>query len=231
MGRIGLLPPPVNFADFVSPPLAALYQFYFNAKGFSEGMLFAFDPDLDVLMVTATGVDKRHLDRGEVVAIDYRAGPGLRVLAPRGVSPPAPSVEAWEIRALVAAAPTVRIAGGRAVPIIRAGIHAHVGVSTVDHTAVETVAPNRERFPYGFGCGTDMMVDVARDTVTRSRAVNDPNDPRRYARWHLLYHGEMAVELWKPGLPDTTLTGLLDQYDPAADATVRFTPQHIDQPV
>lgn len=234
MGQLGLLPPPATFADFVSAQLATLYEAYLATKGFSEGMLFAFDPELDVLMVTATGVDKRCLDRADVVAIDHRAGPRLRVLAPQGVTPRAPSVEAWEVRALVAAVPTVRIGGGREVPIIRAGIHAHVGVTHVDGAAVETVAPNRQRFPYGFGCGTDLMVDVARDTAARSHAINDPDDPRRYVRWHLLYHGEMAVELWKTGIPQTTqttLTGLIDQYDPAADATIQFTPHHIDQPV
>lgn len=97
MGRLGLLPPPVRFADYASPALAALYAEYFSSKGFSEGMLFCFDPGLDVLVVTATGgdgVDKRLLERDDVVAIDHRAGPVLQVLAPRGHTPKAPSVEA-----------------------------------------------------------------------------------------------------------------------------------------
>lgn len=246
MGRLGLLPPPVRFADYVSPQLAAMYEAYFSSKGFSEGMLFAFDPGLDVLVVTATGgdgVDKRHLGRDDVVAVDHRAGPVLQVLAPRGRTPKAPSVEAWEIRALFAAAPTVRVGrseggrwmpcetGGREVPIIRSGIHAHVGVDAVDESVVETVELDRDRFPYGFGCGTDLMVEVGRDIARRSQAMNDPRDPRRYVRWHLLYHGEMAVELWKPGIPGTPLTGLLDQYDPTADGSVHFTPDHIHQRV
>lgn len=117
------------------------------------------------------------------------------------------------------------------MPIIRGGVHAHVGVDMVDESMVETVELDRDRFPYGFGCGTDLMIEVGRDIARRSQAMNDPSDPRRYVRWHLLYHGEMAVELWKPGILDTPLTGLLDQYDLAADVSIHFTADHIDQPV
>jgi hypothetical protein len=102
-----------------------------------------------------------------------------------------------------------------------------VGVSRADSTVIESVPPNRELYPYGFGCGTDLMADVAADTVARSHAVNDPTDPRLYVRWPMLYHGEMAVELWKPGLPEHPLQGLLDTYA----ESVRYTPDHVDQPL
>ncbi|MFF2809575.1 hypothetical protein ACFVT2_20810 [Streptomyces sp. NPDC058000] len=96
-----------------------------------------------------------------------------------------------------------------------------------DHAHIETVPPNRERYPYGFGCGSDLTADVASDTVRRSHAVHDPDDPRHYVRWPMLYHGEMAVELWKPGLPAEPLSGLLDVFATA----VGFRTDHIEQPV
>jgi hypothetical protein len=137
------------------------------------------------------------------------------------------------------ACPTVRVTkdssgawvpdphGEREVPLIRAGIHAHVGVTSSDASVIETVEADREEFPYGFGCGTDLTVEIARDTVRRSHAVNDSDDTRAYVRWPLLYHGEMAVELWKPGVPSQPFQGLLDIYGTA----VRFTPDDVPQPV
>ncbi|MFJ8694165.1 hypothetical protein [Streptomyces roseolilacinus] len=244
MGELGLLSPPLKVSDFVSEQLADMYEIYMGVRGFSEGMLFAFDPDLDCLVVSASGswdVDKRALTREQVVAVEPRLADGrrLRVLAPSGVLPLQPSVETWEVCALMEACPTVRVTkdqsgtwvldpdGEREVPLIRAGIHAHVGVTSSDDAVIETVEADREEFPYGFGCGTDLTVEIARNTVRRSHAVNDPDDPRAYVRWPLLYHGEMAVELWKPGLPSEPFQGLLDLYGTA----VRFTPDDVPQPV
>lgn len=244
MGELGLLSPPLKVSDFVSEQLADMYEIYMGVRGFSEGMLFAFDPDLDCLVVSASGswdVDKRALTREQVVAVEPRLAGGrrLRVLAPSGTLPMQPSVETWEICALMEACPTVRVTkdmagtwildpnGEREVPLVRAGIHAHVGVTSSDDTVIETVEADREQFPYGFGCGTDLTVEIARNTVRRSHAINDPADPRAYVRWPLLYHGEMAVELWKPGLPSQPFQGLLDQYGTA----LQFTPDDVPQPL
>ncbi|MEU4209593.1 hypothetical protein AB0F13_06225 [Streptomyces sp. NPDC026206] len=243
MGQLGLLSAPLRIADYVSPQLADMYEVYMGWKGFSEGMLFAFDPDLQALVVTASGswdVDKRALNRDQVVVVDHRLREGrLRVLAPEGTLPMQPSVETWEVCALMEEAPTVRVRkahdgqwvldpdGEREVPLIRGGIHAHVGVSSANEAAVETVQPDRERFPYGFGCGTDLTVDLARNTIRRSSAVNNTDDPRLYVRWPLLYHGEMAVELWKPGIPAEPFRGLLGLFG----TDIRFTPDHVEQPL
>ncbi|MGW5604398.1 hypothetical protein ACWEWL_35640 [Streptomyces rochei] len=243
MGRLGLLPEPVRIDRYVSENLASLYRGYLGWKRLSEGMLFLYDPDLDAVVVTASGswdVDKRDLREDEVTVLDPHPRNGrLRVLAPEGLDPKGPSVEAWEVCALLSAVPTVRLGrsatgqwvadpdGERSAPIIRGGVHAHVGVRRADETVIESVSPNRELYPYGFGCGTDLMADVAADTVARSRAVNDSDDPRLYVRWPMLYHGEMAVELWKPGLPGQPLQGLLDTYA----QSVQYTPDHVDQPL
>jgi hypothetical protein len=247
MDALDLLPAPKQVSEYVSPELARLYERYLGIKGFSEGMLFAYDADSQTLMLTASGswdVDKRALRREEVVAIGDRRGGKLQVLAPEGLpSPKGPSVEAWEMYELVLSVPKVRLARGAdgewtvdpdgpvEAPIIRAGIHAHVGVSAADERYIETIPANRELVPYGFGCGTDVMCDVARDSARRSRAIHDPSDPRLYVRWPMLYHGDTVVELWKPDAPPRPLEGLLDLYDPARLGAIDYTPDHIDQPV
>lgn len=247
MGGLSLLPAPQRLGDYVSQQLAVAYEKFLGLKGFSEGMLFAYDPELEALVVTASGtydVDKRFLTREDVVAVEYRLNGGrLRILAPVGVTPKGPSVEAWEVCALLAAAPRVRVSrngagqweydpgGEREVPAIRGGLHAHVGVSYADPELIETIVPDRSRFPYGFGCGTDLMIDVAQATIGRSSAIWDLDDGRAYVRWPMLYHGEMAVEVWRDGLPGEPLKGLLDLFDPLAVGAVRYDADHIDQPV
>jgi hypothetical protein len=222
-----------------------LYERFFNLKGFSEGMLFAVDPETGTTMVTASGswdVDKRALRREEVIPVTFEGGK-LRILAPEGVKPKGPSVETWEVMSMLESVPRVRVRktedgtwtrdeeGDVEVPIVRAGIHAHVGVTRVDEDVVETVPANRRIFPYGFGCGTDLMCEVAEDAASRSRAITDPADPRAYVRWPMLYHGDAVLELWKPGVPGRPLGGLLDLYDPERMDAIDFTPDHLEQPV
>ncbi|GAA1958603.1 hypothetical protein [Catenulispora subtropica] len=247
MGRLGLLPPPHRVSDYVSVGMAAAYQRYLGIKGFSEGMMFVYDPDLQALVVTASGsfeVDKRDLKPEDVVVVDHQLDGGrLRVLSVAGAAVKGPSVEAWEVCSLMAAAPKIRVskdAGGVwrpdpegtvEVPAVRGGLHAHVGVDEADETLIESIAPDRAAYPYGFGCGTDLMVDVAAATVRRSQAINDAEDKRSYVRWPMLYHGEMALELWTPEVPDEPLTGLLDLFDPAGRAAIAFRTDNVDQPV
>lgn len=247
MGRLGLLPPPHRVSDYVSVGMAAAYQRYLGIKGFSEGMMFVYDPDLQALVVTASGsfeVDKRDLKPEDVVVVDHQLDGGrLRVLTVAGADAKGPSVEAWEVCSLMAAAPKIRVSkdasgiwrpdpnGTVEVPAVRGGLHAHVGVDEADETLIESIAPDRAAYPYGFGCGTDLMVDVAAATVQRSQAINDAEDGRSYVRWPMLYHGEMALELWTPDVPDEPLTGLLDLFDPAGRGAIAFRTDNVDQPV
>lgn len=244
MDRLNLLPAPKNVSDYVSPELANIYNRYLNMKGFSEGMLFAFDADTDTLMVTASGswnVDKRALKREEVVPIGGMQGHKILVYAPEGIKPKGPSVEAVEMYTLLMSVPKTRVSkksgvwvadpnGEKEVPMIRAGVHTHVGVMKIDTEWVEDMGLNRRDYPYGFGCGTDLMKQLAQDAAHRSKAIHDPSDPRLYVRWQMLYHGETVVELWKPGASDQLLQGLLDMYDPQRVGAIEYTYDHIDQP-
>jgi len=100
-------------------------------------------------MVTASGswdVDKRALHRDEVTALSGIVEGRVQVQAPFGVRPKGPSVEALEVLSLLDAAPRVRLSSNGAdgwrldpngrieVPIIRSGIHAHLGVASADDT-------------------------------------------------------------------------------------------------
>jgi hypothetical protein len=245
MNQLGLLPQPQMISDYVSSRMARVYERYLGLKGFSEGMLFAVDPLTGTTMVTASGswdVDKRALHRDEVTALSGVVGGRVQVQAPVGVRPKGPSVEALEVLSLLEASPRVRLSpdgangwrldpNGRVeVPIIRSGIHAHIGVTSADDAVVETVEPDRKKYPFGFGCGTDLMCEVARNTVERSSAINDPKDSRRYVRWPMLYHGEMVIELWKEGTENVTFEGLLDLFDGAKSNAINFRSDHVDQP-
>jgi hypothetical protein len=244
MAALHLLPAPKRISDYVSPELARIYERYLGMKGFSEGMLFAFDPETRTLMLTASGsweVDKRALRREEIVAIGGMKNGKMEVWAPEGIQPKGPSVEALEMYTLVQSVPAVRLrrneagqwtldsAGEAIVPIIRAGVHVHVGVQRIDETRVENIPANRRDFPYGFGCGTDLMKELAQDAARRSRAITDPSDPRAYVRWPMLYHGDTVVELWKPSVPTRLLQGLLDMYDPQGVGAIEYTSNHIEQ--
>jgi len=245
MDLLHLLPAPKRISEYVTPDLARIYERYLGMKGFSEGMLFAFDPETQTLMVTASGsweVDKRALQRQEIVPLGGLSEDGkMLVYAPEGIKPKGPSVEALEMYTLLQSVPTVRVGQnesgqwvldphGLEVPIIRGGVHVHVGVKHIDAQWVDDVPPNRQDFPYGFGCGTDLMKELAQNAARRSSAITDPADPRLYARWQMLYHGDTAVELWKPNLPAQPLQGLLDLYDPHCIGAIQYTPEHIEQP-
>ncbi len=152
-----------------------------------------------------------------------------------------PSVEAVEMYTLLMSVPKTRVSkkngvwvadpnGEKEVPMIRGGVHTHVGVVHIDEEWVEDMGTNRRDYPYGFGCGTDLMKQLAQDAAARSKAIHDPNDDRLYVRWQMLYHGETVVELWKPGASDQPLQGLLDMYDPQRVGAIEYTWDHIDQP-
>ncbi len=245
MATLRLLPAPKMVSDYVTPETARIYNRYLGMKGFSEGMLFAFDPETGTLMVTASGswdVDKRALKREEVVAIGGMKDGKVEVWAAEGVKPKGPSVEALEMYTLVQSVPKVRVSQGAdgewrydpngpvVVPIIRGGIHVHVGTEQINQEFVEDIPMNRRDFPYGFGCGTDLMKELAQDSARRSSAIMDINYPRRYARWQMLYHGDTVVELWKPSTSGMALQGLLDMYDPASVGAIQYNPDHIHQP-
>lgn len=243
MDELGLLPAPKRVDSYVSPRLASLYERLLGIKGFSEGMLFAFDPETQTMMVTASGswdVDKRALRRDEVVPVDVDgSGERLRVLSPPGAPPKGPSVETHEMLTLLRVVPRVRLgrtsAGGWGpdpdgkveAPAVRAGIHAHIGVNATDPERVESLPANRRLFPYGFGCGTDLMHEVVRDVAARSEAVHDPADPRGVVRWPMLYHGDTLVELWRRDAPEHPLEGLLDLF---IDGGISYRADHIEQP-
>jgi hypothetical protein len=55
--------------------------------------------------------------------------------------------------------------------------------------------------------------------------------PQPHRVWRTLYHGEMALELWRADSRDEPLAGLLDLFDPQRAAAISFRAGHIGQPV
>jgi len=243
MDRLGLLPPQLEIAQFVSPGLARIYERFLNMKQFSEGTLCAWDPRLNLMMITGSGswgVDKRRLKREEVVPIGGVSEEGVLVYAPEGVTTKGPSVETREFVEAFLRAPKVRLrqtekgwavdeGGPVEAPLIRSIIHAHVGVVGVDERFVEHVPPNRRAFPYAFGCGTDLMLEVTADALSRSRALHDPDDPRAAVLWEFDNHGIAVAELWKgePGQRAIQLT--LDMFDPEVVGAIKYRPDEVVQ--
>lgn len=243
MDQLGLLPPQLEISQFVSPALARVYERFLNMKQFSEGTLCAWDPRLNLMMITGSGswgVDKRRLKREEVVPIGGVSEEGVLVHAPEGMTTKGPSVETREFVEAFLRAPRVRLRAtetGWAVdadgpveaPLIRSIIHAHVGVVEVDERWVEHVAPNRRAFPYAFGCGTNLMLEVTADALSRSRALHDPEDPRAAVLWEFDNHGIAVAELWKGEPRPRAIQLTLDMFDPGVVGAIRYRPDEVVQ--
>ncbi len=243
MDQLDLLPPLLELSQWVSPSLARVYERFMNMKHFSEGMLCAWEPELNLMMVTGSGswgVDKRHLEREDVVPIGEVSEGSILVYAPEGMATKGPSVETREFFEAFLRAPTVRLRkvgkawridpdGPVEAPLIRSIIHAHVGIIDVDDRLVEWVPTNREKFPYPFGCGTDLMMDVTLDALSRSNALHDPDDPRAVVLWNFENHGIAAAELWKGEPREHAIQLTLDMFDPEAVGAIRYTPDRIVQ--
>ncbi len=243
MDRLRLLPPQIAVSHYVSPGLARIYERFLNMKKFSEGTLCAWDPRLGLMMITGSGswgVDKRHLKREDVVPIGGVSEEGVLVYAPEGVKTKGPSVETREFYEAFLRAPKVRLRpteGGWAVdengpveaPLIRSIIHAHVGVVDADERLVEHVPPNRRAFPYAFGCGTDLMLEVTAEALSRSRALHDPGDPRAVVLWEFDNHGIAVAELWKGEPRPRAIQLTLDMFDPDGLGAIRYRPDEVVQ--
>lgn len=243
MDQLDLLPPLLDLAQWTSPHLARIYERFLNMKHFGEGMLCAWAPRLKLMMVTGSGgfgVDKRYLKREEVVPIGGVSDEDVLVYAPEGMATKGPSVETRELLEAFLQAPTVKLRetengwtidpdGPVEAPLIRSIVHAHVGVMSVDDRFVEWVTPNKEKFPYPFSCGTDLMMDVTIDALSRSSALHDPQDPRTVVLWDFENHGIAAAELWKGKPRDHAVHLTLDMFDPDAIGAIRYTPDKIVQ--
>ncbi len=209
MDQLGLLAPPVILRDLVSNGLARVYERYFNLKRMSEGNLSAWEPYLGVMVITGTGsvgVDKRHLQREHLVPVGELMENGVVVWQPEGMDTVKPSVEAMEQLAIYRAAPQLSLlvkkigdAHGAPVmvPAIRALLHTHVGITAYNPELVEVVHIDRERFPYPFSCGTDLLARATVEAFSKARAFRDPDGLPRAILLEQPNHGIVVAELWR----------------------------------
>jgi ribulose-5-phosphate 4-epimerase/fuculose-1-phosphate aldolase len=218
MDELGLLAPPVILRDLVSNGMARVYERYFNLKRMSEGNLSAWEPDLGVMVITGTGsvgVDKRHLQREHLVPVGELTENGVVVWQPEGTATVKPSVEAMEQLAIYRAAPQILLRDERrnviadshgtpvTVPAIRALLHTHVGITAYNPELVEVVHIDRERFPYPFSCGTDLLARATVEAFSKARAFHNPDGLPRAVLLEQPNHGIVVAELWRdpPAVP------------------------------
>ena len=120
------------------------------ARQYSEGCFSTWDPQLDALLITATG-SERPVDKGQITDQDLAVvtgilprGTGATAQPIEGLEGGAPSSEAVEFRAVDDRLPWIDLGDeweepSSRVPVIRSKLHGHRGVSAYDPTTVEYV--------------------------------------------------------------------------------------------
>ncbi len=176
---------------------------------YSEGCFATWDPVLDALVVTVTGsarpVEKDNLTRDELAVITrVRAGGvGAWVRQVEGKRPDPPSSEAVELLEMDSALPRLRLGPDwgleAAVPAARSKLHGHRGVASYDPAVVEHAPLDPPYYHYPVSCATQAQAWAIRVAFGRSRALQDPSDPRRVVFTLLPGHGVVIVEKWVPG--------------------------------
>jgi hypothetical protein len=168
-------------------------------------------PFTGTAIVTCTGreeVDKTNLRRDEDLVAVALQNDTLHAFGIEGRRVKGPSIEGDELVGGMMASPPVRLSkhpegyvfdpdGDIIVPRIWAIAHTHRGVEEIrplrlngrDVHVVEHIRPNMNKFPYAVGCGKDIMFEISRDGMARSRAANDPDSPVVVGMFDVASHG------------------------------------------
>jgi hypothetical protein len=191
LGRHGYLSDSVRLADLVtSPRLARVLEWTASYSQQGEGALFAWDPVLGKLLVSATGqmgAMKADLKLNEVVAIVDAGGGSIGMVPVEGLGdPPKPSVEGpefgfplWDLlrEQPVHLAPdgdgvvlTSREEAQYVVPPIRAGGHLHRGDVRASSIRVAHLDTDARAWP-PVGCGVDASDEYSHHVFRRAAAM------------------------------------------------------------
>lgn len=176
---------------------------------YSEGCFATWDPVLNALVVTVTGsarpVEKDNLTPDELAVITRvrEGGVGAWVRPVEGGRNDPPSSEAVELLEMDGALPRLKLDpewGVEAVvPAARSKLHGHRGVASFDPAVVEHAPLDPPYYHYPVSCATQAQAWAIRSAFGRSRALQDPADPRRIVFTVLPGHGVVIVEKWVPG--------------------------------
>lgn len=217
LGRRGFFTNMIRISDLVQVPAVSESL----SSQYSEGCFSSWEPRLDALIATVTGsarpVDKGHLrDDDLAVIVGVTAtGQGAQVRHVEGLANTPPSTEAVEMMEMDG--PLPRIALGPewdiqpTVPVIRARLHGHRGVSAYDPRYVQFAPLDLPFYRYLVSCGTGAQAEGIRSAFARAEALLNPGDPRQVVFTVLPGHGVMIVEKWVPGtVPFQTIWEYMD---------------------
>ncbi len=195
----------VRIADLVKVPAVAEAV----SSQYSEGCFTTWDPDLGALIATVTGsarpVDKDNITEDDLaVIVGVRPdGKGALVRHVEGKSNDPPSSEAVEMMDMDSTLPRIELPaswGVKAhVPVIRSKLHGHRGVSAYDGDLVEHVPLDPPYYHFPVSCATEAQATGIKQAFARSRALQDPHDPRQVVFTVLPGHGVVVAEKWVPG--------------------------------
>jgi hypothetical protein len=192
------------------------------AQQYSEGCFGTWDPVLQGQLVTVTGslhpVVKEGLQEDDLaLLVGVRPDTcGAEVQHVEGLRNAPPSSEAVEFESIDAAlprrVPPPAFGIAQAVPVVRSKLHGHRGVVAYDPATVEFVAMGAPFHHYLVSCSTEAQAEGVAAAFARSRALQDPDDPRRVVFTVLPGHGLLMVEKWVPGsAPFAELLAAMDE--------------------
>lgn len=172
------------------------------ASQYSEGCFGSWDPELGAMIVTAAGssqpVNKSHISKEHlaVVKANGMEPVGLQI---SGKAYQVPSSESYEMIMMDSMLPCIEMAGAGKVPVVRSKLHGHRGISAYCAESVEYVAMAEPYFHYPVSCSTYPQAQGIVEALSRSEALNNPDDPRHIVFTILPGHGVFIVEKWCHG--------------------------------
>ena len=204
LGARGFFTEMVIISNLVSVP--SLHDVI--SSQYSEGCFASWDPKLEALIATITGsarpVDKGNLTDDELaVILGVRAdGKGALIRRVEGKRNDPPSSEAVELIEMDGALPKIgaRIDGLRyTVPAARSKLHGHRGVKAYHPDFVEHVHLDTPYYHYPVSCSTEAQARAIYAAFSRSKALQNPADPRQVVFTIIPGHGIVIVEKWVEG--------------------------------
>jgi hypothetical protein len=172
---------------------------------YSEGCFATWEPKVNGFLTTITGsarpVRKENItDKDLAVIVGIKPGrDGALIRKVDGHPNHPPSSEAVEMIGMDLTLPKVTLKDGVQAPVIRSKLHGHRGILSFDGTLAEYVALPESYLYYPVSCSTDAQYRAVQEAFSRSKALQNPEDPRQIVFTVLPGHGVVIVEKWVQG--------------------------------
>ncbi len=119
--------------------------------------------------------------------------------------------------------PTIRLAQGPAVPVLRSKLHGHRGIGSYHPGRVEYVPLDPAYYAYPVSCSTEAQATAIEHAFARAETLRRPEDPRTLAFTVMPGHGVVAAEKWVEG--KTPFQELWEAMDSGDLQVARVIPQ------